>query len=113
MRHEIKDDRLKVYGKKRVKNVLKTPNIQDLCAGVFQPANCILEHIKGWQAYNCLRQGIPLDYAHCPAEKRNIYRNFWKPGPNRKSLSGNNEKNEGWAGYNLAWGLPQVHNTVL
>ena len=24
-------------------------------------------------------------------------------------LMGNNEKHEGWPGYNLVWGLPQVH----
>ena len=43
--------------------MLKTPNTQDPWAGVLQPANCILERIKGWQADNCLRQNIPLDYA--------------------------------------------------
>ena len=32
----------------------------------------------------------------CPAERRNIYRNFWKSGPDEKSFSGNNEKHEGW-----------------
>ena len=41
--------------------------------------------------------------------KKYIYRNFWKSGPDGKSKSGNNEKREGWAGYNLVWGLPQVH----
>ena len=73
--------------------MLKAPNIQDIWARVLQPANCILERIKGWQAYS---EGIPLDYAQ--RKKRNIYRNFWKFGPDGKSLSGNNEKHENWAG---------------
>ena len=57
-----KDDRLKVYETEGLKTLLKTPCSQDLGAGVVQ-SNCILERIKGWQTYNCLREGIPRDYA--------------------------------------------------
>ena len=75
MRHEIKDDRLKVYGNRRVKKQpLKTPNIQDLWAGVLQPANCILERIKGTVSRRAFHWTMP-------SKKRNIYRNFWKSGP--------------------------------
>ena len=44
-----------------------------------------------------------------PSRKKKLYKKFWKTGPDGKSLSGNNEKHESWARYNLAWGLPQIH----
>ena len=72
VRHKIKDDRLKVYGNRRVKNMLKSTSIQDLWAGVLQPANCMGSLKASRVGKNKTASGRAFYWTMPSRKKRNI-----------------------------------------
>ena len=101
MRHEINDDRLKVYRNRRVKNMLKYQIFRiygrEFCSlptASLNPSRVGKHTTASGTAFHWTMPSRKKEYMY--------YRNFWKSGPDGKSFSGINEKHEGWAGYNLA-----------